>query len=286
MSPENKFFASKLGSVDEAPAAFREAMTQHCLAWQNARLVAYSPSFTTLGHRLPATVLAVNGDRWLVASDDAQGKVHVDDCRFDDTLLLELTTILLYGQLRIDFISGDGPKSSLVYFNTVMSKLYRKAVGLILGSVDGSIDRPAAACDDVAASEVKRWPIHFSNAVPDGIVNGQQLLAVAQWPAVTSGFRRELAPAAALLATDREIVLISDEQSWDTDTETKYGTVITHFPLIRLAKYELNSNERFTILALEMHASHGGEKLETIVPSRNAGSIRGVMDRAMQWRAQ
>jgi hypothetical protein len=168
----------------------------------------------------------------------------------------------------------------VVHFDTVVKKLYHEAVGLILEGVDGVPNRPAMRSDEASVNAVESWPIHFRNSVPENVANGQRLLGATQWPAVQSGFGRELAPAAALLATDREIVLISDEKSWGGGRESKYGTIATHFPVVRLGKYSLNPHPRFTILDLEMHASHGGEKLEIIVPSDHADAISKVMNQA------
>ena len=42
---------------------------------------------------------------------------------------------------------------------------------------------------------------------------GKRLSAAMRWPAIFGGFQRELAPAGALLVTERELVLISEEIS-------------------------------------------------------------------------
>jgi hypothetical protein len=275
-------FATKLGNVDEAPATFRDAIDKHLPSRDSARLLAYSPSFTTLGHRSPATVLIVTGDGWLVAWDDADGVVHVDSCRFAETLLVELTTILLYGQLKLDFVVGDTTQRSIVHFDTVMGKLYHQAVGLILQAVDDGSERPTARRVDLPSVASETWSAYFREKIPENIANGQHLLATIEWPAVRGGFGRELAPAAILLATDREIVLLSNEKAWGGIKEAKYGTIATHFPLVRLESYHLHSHPRFAVLQLNMHASHGGEMLEILFPSDHANAVASVLERAMR----
>ena len=42
---------------------------------------------------------------------------------------------------------------------------------------------------------------------------GRRLLFATHWPALIGGFRRELAPAAALALTERELILVSDEKA-------------------------------------------------------------------------
>jgi hypothetical protein len=67
----------------------------------------------------------------------------------------------------------------------------------------------------------------FRNEVLHYLPKGQRLLAATQWPAILGGFRRELAPAGALLVTERELVLIADEKApdWYHGEREKYGGI-------------------------------------------------------------
>jgi hypothetical protein len=106
---------------------------------------------------------------------------------------------------------------------------------------------------------------------------------MTRWPAVRGGFRRELAPAAALLVFERELVLISDEKapSWAEDgSAAKLGGIVTYFPVVRLSDYHVSHQERFSVLALEVHASHGGEKLEILFPSDRESQVLKALEEA------
>ena len=107
-------------------------------------------------------------------------------------------------------------------------------------------------------------------------------MAATQWSAICGGFQRELAPAGALLLTDRELVLISEEKASPRQhigDLHEFGGIITYFPLVRLADFHLSHHERFGVLALQVHATHGGEKLEIIFPSDHERAVSEVMDR-------
>ena len=41
-----------------------------------------------------------------MASEDQHGGISVEQCTFSDTLFLELTSIVLWGQLKIDYGSA------------------------------------------------------------------------------------------------------------------------------------------------------------------------------------
>jgi hypothetical protein len=106
------------------------------------------------------------------------------------------------------------------------------------------------------------------------------LLAATQWPAILGGFRRELAPAGALLVTERELVLIAEEKApdWYYGEWAKYGGIITYFPLARLADFHVGQQDRFGVLALEVHASHGGERLEILFPFDHERAVSKTME--------
>jgi len=65
-------------------------------------------------------VLCVTDQRWLIVLRDDGGRVIVAESSYVATLLVELTIILLYGQLKIDYSHDGKAKSVLLHFNTVM----------------------------------------------------------------------------------------------------------------------------------------------------------------------
>ncbi len=274
-------FATRADSVDEVPEPFRSALLPHPLGEDAPRLLVFNPSHKGPGGRSPATLLAVTGRRWLLASDDADGRCAVAACGFDDTVLVELTKILLYGQLKIHFVDGGVPHACDVEFNTVMDGLYREAVHLILAGVEG--ESAAAPLQEAAGLPLEGWPLKFRNSVSRSLPEGRRALRATHWPAVYGGFRRELAPAAALLATDRELVLIAEEQAWARGPrQAKYGSVVTYFPLVRLAQVGFRRHNRFTELSLEMHALHGGETLTVLFPPDHQPAVAQVVECALR----
>jgi len=279
-------FRTWANKLEEMPEPFRGSLLEHLSPQDSIHLLAFNPSQMSQGVRSPATLLTLTDRRWLVVSDDEDGRASAVECTFDDTLLVELTEILLHGQLKIDFVAGGTAQACVIEFNTVTGKLYREAIRHILRGVEGGTaaappDWPAA----VAVSEMR--PIMFRNAVPEGLAEGRCPVAAVQWPAVYGRYGRELAPAAALLTTDRELVLVSEKTAWiRTPRQARYGYIATYFPLVRLAGFGFRRNERFVILDLEMHASQGGETLQILFPTDREQEAAQVLECALRQSAK
>jgi hypothetical protein len=273
-------YPHKLKSILEAPEQFSEALRSHLSATDACRLILYSPSASVGDEKVPATVLVVTDDGWLAASENPDGGVSVEQCKFNDTLFLELTSIILWGQLKIDFASVGTSYATVTRFSTAEERLYHEAIDLVLDGIDRT--RASQSEKDRGASEMlKDWPLKFRNEVLEYLPKGQRLLAATQWPAILGGFRRELAPAGALMVTERELVLIADQKApdWSHGEWAKYGGIITYFPLARLADFHVGEQDRFGVLALHVHASHGGERLEILFPSDHERAVSKAMER-------
>jgi hypothetical protein len=279
-------FAGRVASVEETPEPFRPALLRQITPEEPVRLIVCEPAFITMGRRRPSTVTVVTDRRWLIASDERQNAISVVSSSFDETLLVEMAVILLAGHLKIDFGSADSaPSSGMVEFNTVMQEVYREAVDLVLDGIIGTTGKHGASPTVELFAD---WPIKFRNIVPRFVHQGSRVLAATHWPSVIGGFERELAPEAALIATDHELLLVLDERApfWSrAGHHGKFGNIATYFPLVRLAGFQLDRRERATDLDLEMHASHGGEKLHMTFPSDHEPMVRKVLDSAMSWKS-
>ncbi len=279
-------FPTKLDAISDAPEPLRSVLVESFPSEKSVRLLVHAPAFSTVDEKTPATVLAVTNDGWLVASETEDGGASVEKSDFSETLFLELTSLLLFGQFRIYFATVGTAYSATVRFDTVGEEFYREAIDLILKSADHT-GAPAAPNDRNADLTLEAWPLKFRTEAERYRPKGQRLSAAIQWPAIFDGFQRELAPAGALLITERELVLISEEKKSPRQHAGdfhEFGGIITYFPLARLADFHVSHHERFGVLALQVHAAHGGEKLEIIFPSDDENVVSKAMEQAIAGR--
>jgi hypothetical protein len=276
----NTRFSRKLDAITDAPEPFRSALKKRLGSDKRIRLLVHAPPFSTGKKKFPATLLAVTDKGWLVASDCEQNGTSVSTCIFSETLFLELTSILLFGQFRSYFAMFGTSLCATANFSTVGEQYYREAIQLILNGIDG-VDNIGTENNCEPTELFYDWPFKFRMEAERYSPKGQRLLAAVQWPAVVGGFRRELSAAGALLVTERELVVISEEKlsprllSGDSH---EFGGIITYFPLMRLVDFRIRTQEYFSVLALEVHAAHGGETLEILFPCGFESHVAKAME--------
>jgi hypothetical protein len=274
-------FSEKFASLDQLSEPFGSALAKCLGQREQLRTVVFGPSFKTMGQRRPATVLVVTDQQWLVASDDERGGVGTVAASFQDSVLLELVDILLAGHLRIDFGAEHGQLNSVaIDFNTVMIDYYRQAIDLILEGIEGSAGKSRFQFPD--EERFRDWPMKFRNAAINHIPQCSEFVDAVCWPPTIGGFQRELAPAACLIVTTRELVLISDERAhwWMRATnQTKLGTIVTYCPLQRLTGFRLQHQPRLALLDLQTQAGHGTETLHIAMPADCTQEVRRIIER-------
>ena len=241
---------------------------------------------------MPATVLAVTNTGWLVASATDDGGVAVERAGFSDTLFLELTPVLLECQLKILFAAEEAPRSVAIRFDTVGEDLYREAIDLVLSSIDPKLTGSAEPDHLNEAPALEDWPLKIRNEARRFWPGGQRLVDAIQWPALLDESRRQLVPAGALLITERELVVVSDEKESTEEpfsadeVEERFAGIITFIPRVRLAEFQVSHQEQTGILALQVKGARGGERLEYAFPSANEAEIARAMEQMLRPGAQ
>jgi hypothetical protein len=280
-------FACKLKSVDEAPEPLRSTLIATVKPDEAMRLLLFGPAHKTFDKCSPATLLAVLDHEWVVVSGMEETPPSIARCDFADTLLVELTSILLFGKLRMDFAADGHAQEVTIHFNTVMERLYREAAEIVLNGMDGvSVIEPRASQELRAALE--SLPRKFCNAMLEFMPMGQRVLCVVHWPAVLGGrfklFRHELAPEAVLALTERELLLITEEKTWPwvrSGRLSKYGSVVTHFPLSRVDSFELNADDQIATIDVEIRAGRIGKTFKIDFPREQETAVSDFMERVI-----
>ena len=173
-------FAAAAARMADTPQPFREILWQRIPRAEAVRQLIFSPAFVAGKFRALASVLCVTDRRWLVLLGQNDGRITVDEASFDMTLLIELTIILLYGQLRIDFGVNRETRKATLQFNTVMQRNYSAAIQDILDAID---ERAHAAPkrDWIRSPMLSSWPLKFRNLAIIYVPERSGLLDCVYW---------------------------------------------------------------------------------------------------------
>jgi hypothetical protein len=283
-------FPIKLTTVSDAPEPLRSALTESLPSGESVRFLVHAPTFTAEEEKSPATVLAVTNNGWLVTSESESGGATVAKSSFSDILFLELKSVLLSGRLRIFFAAQGNSNSVTIKFETVEDELYRDAIDLILASIDPALAGLTETDRNVAAI-FEGWPMKIRNEAQRYSPRGQRFLAAIHWPAISGGAREQLAPAGALLVSERELVIIAEEKAFSSESTPEdasaeapkeiFGGIITFVPRVRLKDFQISHQESLGVLALDIRAEHGGQKLEVNFPSEHEKAVSTAMEQML-----
>ena len=89
-------FPTKLQTVSDAREPFRTSLAENLPSGEIIRFLVHAPASHRYQHS-PATVLAITGKGWLVASENEDGGISVEKATFDETLFVEMASILISG---------------------------------------------------------------------------------------------------------------------------------------------------------------------------------------------
>ena len=282
MIPETRF-SSELLQIADVPEPLQTALRKSLHPKDIVSLLVYKPTETASGVTSAAKLLAVTNQGFVFVESGSDESSHITKCGFDAVLLIEVSTLLLYGHLKIHYVENKRCKSLSMEHNVVADDVYRRAVALMLeGIADRSSAAPASSGTD--AVNLKSWPLPIRDAAAASILSTNVPNAAAWWPSVHGGFGYELAPMGAVLAVDDQIVVVIVEQAgpWNRVREAvTYGTIATYIPSNRLAELHPEHSPKFTIFELEMHARHGGERFSFMVPRTHEAPVEVAVEAAL-----
>jgi hypothetical protein len=285
-------FACRLKTPEEAPEPLRGALLASLAQGETVRLLIFSPADHAIARDSKPTVLAVTDQGWLAVSENDTEVEKVTRCDFANTVLVQMTSILLYGLLRIDFATGGPVLSQTILFNTVTRGLFQEATELLLNGMDGVTTITPVESKQMHPV-VDRLPLKFCNALLEFTPMGQRALDAVHWPAILGQkrlwFQPELAPQAVLAIIDRELLLISEEKTtrrMRAGTTPKYGNIVTHCAFSRIVVLEVREHDGLNTVDIGLRVPQGAEKLKIPFPRERKQEVQALLDAALQHGCQ
>lgn len=277
-------FSESVGTLDDIPEPLGSAMRQ-ALADDAAslRLMIHSPAFATVGQSSPENVFALTDSRWILVARTADG-TRTTTAPFSAAAVIELTMILLGGQLRID--SAGGAACCAVGFNMVSIELFREALFIVLASV-APANAGTVRGGNIEA-ELAVLSFKFRTALQEQIPPGLGLRDVRNWTSEVSPFARLLfmkpaAPGGVLAVTDTCLCVITDppagkeKQYKGKSPHGKIATYLLRSHPIALAKSPAQARGDST-LTLDVGAGPRTARFALRVPASQMAPVTALIE--------
>ena len=277
-------FPFRVANVDHCPDRFRDLLRAAVDVTDNIFQIIYSPAFAAGKAYLPGSVLCVADRRWVIVHETRRDRVVVEKAGFAETLFVEVTAILLYGRLKIDYVLDGHGRSGTCYFNTVMEGFYTSAIDQVLNSID-RIWHPSGERDKKILQDLKDWPLKFRNFGWHYLPRGSKLLEAVHWPTVFGTFGREFVAVGAIFLTDRHLVVMAEDRSrswFQKRDRTRYGAAITYIPRTRISGFQVQERRRFRVLELEALPAKGAKKYQVLFPTECQEEVTRLLRQAFQ----
>lgn len=225
-------FSESIGSLDEAPEPLGSAMREALGGDEAAlRLMILSPAFATLGQSSPENLFALTDSRWIHVARTPAGVV-CSSAPFAAAAVIELTMILLGGQLRLGSVGGAA--SCAIGFNMVSIDLFREALFIIMAGA--SPQQESAMIAGPVKGSVDALSFKFNTALKEQLPPREALRAVVSWTSEAPALawlmlRPPAAPAGLLAVTDRCYCVITepgDSKGKQVKGKSPHGKVVTY----------------------------------------------------------
>jgi hypothetical protein len=242
--------------IDQVPPLFAESLRHNLQPDESIHRLIFSPEFMTVKTQHLASIFCVTDRQWLIAIKEQKGNITVQRATFRETLVIELTVILLHGKLKIDFAEGGKIRSAALHFNTVAKPRYYAAICEMLGAAHERAGSPPTQ----VSVRFPDWPLKLRNMAIIYIPPGCQLLDGAYSPTIYGRLFGEKAAAAVLLLTEQYLILIAEEKSrrwFPPKDDQKFGSVMSYIPRQRVLRWEFENVRGVDLHSLQLSTGQG-----------------------------
>lgn len=279
-------FATALKNLSDAPPPMAEAIRKQDGMSEAPDVLIFSPAFTTMDIHRPASLLALTSTHWAIAINSskfpdkavATEVTSAIGSAYGQTLAVELSILLLDGRLAIH-AAGSKSTGFIIYFNTVMEKLYREAAFFALNQI---VERAGGRGDAIPQKTQltnSALTMKFNSALERFTPPDRTIDSYTAWFAVVSGFHRQLSPAAMLVRTENELILISDEAPSGGlfhGPQQNLGYVVTYMPRKRIRAVTCRPGTKLSALEITLAADNMAESITVLIPPEVSDTVKSV----------
>jgi hypothetical protein len=277
-------WAKSVTSYDKVPEAFKDffkTLLGDTSAWPCTVL---TPTYEGFMRRENGRLICSLGDK-IYVMDRARNKITCTCYPIEDIGYVEQGVILLYAWVKISGIASDGvPSSSTLEFNAVTDYLLAPIIEKIRSATGGPGDTDRnlelAKFDYLARLNFK-----FMSYGRHSILPGEKVIHTILQPEMRNkiftalgwSFSRIISTAHISILTDRELILIRDEEQSQWSRDARYGGTRSYIPLNKITSISLARSEH-DLLALSIHLP-GNDQIVSLFSISNERELDLFLDR-------
>jgi len=277
-------WAKLVTRFDEVPEAFKDffkTLLGDTRTWPYTILL---PTYEGFMRRENGRLVSSLDDKIYIV-ERARNKIACTCYPIQDISYVEEGVILLYAWVKINGIASDGvPGSSMLKFNAVTDYVLTPIIEKIrpatgdLGDTDRSLE--LAKFDYLARLNFK-----FMSYGRHSLLPGEKVIHTILQPEMRNkiftalgwSFSRIISTAHISILTDRELILIRDEEQSQWSRDARYGGTRSYIPLNKITSVSLARREH-DLLALSIYLS-GSDPIVSLFSTSNEREVDLFLDR-------
>jgi len=277
-------WAKVVTCFDKVPEAFKDffkTLLGDTRTWPYTILLPTHEGFT----RRENGRLVSSLDDKIYIMERARNKITCTCYPIQDISYVEQGVILLYAWVKINGIASDGvPSSCTLKFNAVTDYVLTPIIEQIrpatgeAGDTDRSLE--LAKFDYLAQLNFK-----FMSYGRHSLLPGEKVIHTILQPEMRNkiftalgwSFSRIISTAHISILTDRELILIRDEEQSQWSRDARYGGTRSYIPLNKITSVSLARREH-DLLALSIHLP-GNDQIVSLFSTSNEREVDLFLDR-------
>lgn len=253
-------------NYEEVPVAFRDFFSLTFPKQISFPYTVFAPPDRWGRRRTNPKLICVTDNRIYVA-EKLKKEIGITYYDFEKIDLLELGSILLYSWFKITGINNSGSSVITVEFNTVVEEYFSRIVNIFRARVTGleqtDFQKEQLKKEQRKFDHLSTVNFKYMNFARRSILAGEKVVGFVLQPdyrvRFLKYFHRTLTYTHMTILTDRELIVIKDDDSFKKVNIIRYGGIWSYIPFQRITHLTLTEtlqkNDHY--LTLEISLLHG-----------------------------
>ena len=282
-------WAERVTGLDKVPEAFKDSfktLLGDSHTWPYTLLM---PTYEGFMRRENARLVCSLDDK-IHIMESAMNKITCTSYPIQDVSTVEEGAILLYAWVKINGIASDGvPSSCTLKFNAVTDYLLTPIIEKIR-SATGGLEDTDRSLELAKFDYLARLNFKFMSYARDSLLPGEKVIQTVLQPEMRNkvlsvfgwSLSRMTSTAHLCILTDRELILIRDEEQSQLNRDARYGGAKSFIPLSQISSVSLTRKEH-DVLALSICLS-GSDPVACLFSTSNEREIELLLDQLAETR--